>query len=65
MEVDHHDVLCKFCKERGECLLCDFCNYVFHPDCLNPPLKKIPEGMWKCPYCWVSQDISHVTSQFQ
>ena len=32
-------------------LLCDNCNCGFHIFCLEPKLKKIPEGAWFCPSC--------------
>ncbi|KAK5927275.1 hypothetical protein CgunFtcFv8_012451 [Champsocephalus gunnari] len=31
--------------------MCDTCSRVFHLDCLDPPLKTIPKGMWICPKC--------------
>jgi hypothetical protein len=33
-----HDTKCKECKNDGELLLCDFCQYAFHLECLNPAL---------------------------
>ena len=40
--------------------MCDTCSRVYHLDCLDPPLKTIPKGMWICPRCqdqvlWVGQ----------
>lgn len=32
-------------------LMCDTCSRVYHLDCLEPPLKTIPKGMWICPRC--------------
>ena len=49
-----HDQFCKVCKEGGDVILCDFCSCVYHLHCLNPPLKEVPEGEWKCPRCTVS-----------
>lgn len=55
-EVDEdHDGACKVCREGGDLLLCDFCPCVYHLDCLNPPLKQVPEGDWKCPRCLVQE----------
>lgn len=31
--------------------MCDTCSRVYHLDCLDPPLKTIPKGMWICPKC--------------
>lgn len=31
--------------------MCDTCSRVYHLDCLDPPLKTIPKGMWICPRC--------------
>ena len=33
-----HDAKCKECRNDGELLLCDFCTYAYHLDCLNPVL---------------------------
>ncbi|XP_049578041.1 PHD finger protein 21A isoform X3 [Syngnathus scovelli] len=35
----------------GQLLMCDTCSRVYHLDCLEPPLKSIPKGMWICPKC--------------
>uniref|UniRef100_A0A8B9J9S6 PHD finger protein 21A n=1 Tax=Astyanax mexicanus TaxID=7994 RepID=A0A8B9J9S6_ASTMX len=35
----------------GQLLMCDTCSRVYHLDCLDPPLKNIPKGMWICPKC--------------
>lgn len=32
-------------------LECDSCLRGFHMRCLQPPLKKVPEGEWLCPGC--------------
>ena len=43
---------CKLCRKghrEDEMLLCDKCDEGFHMFCLNPPLKRIPEGDWFCP----------------
>lgn len=46
---------CRVCFDGGELLLCDGCPSAFHVDCLNPPLKDIPEGEWLCPRCTCPQ----------
>uniref|UniRef100_A0A8C3BSJ2 PHD finger protein 21A n=1 Tax=Cairina moschata TaxID=8855 RepID=A0A8C3BSJ2_CAIMO len=39
------------CVKSGQLLMCDTCSRVYHLDCLDPPLKTIPKGMWICPKC--------------
>ncbi|CAG9759595.1 unnamed protein product [Ceutorhynchus assimilis] len=30
-------------------IACDYCDYYFHLDCLDPPLTAAPTSMWMCP----------------
>ncbi|CAB1346359.1 unnamed protein product [Coregonus sp. 'balchen'] len=46
-----HDDYCSVCKEDGELQLCHNCPRAYHPDCLHPPLKTPPRGVWVCPKC--------------
>ncbi|KAG5267473.1 hypothetical protein AALO_G00222160 [Alosa alosa] len=46
-----HDDHCAVCKEEGELQQCHTCPRAFHPDCLHPPLKTPPKGVWMCPKC--------------
>ncbi|XP_062373882.1 PHD finger protein 21B [Sardina pilchardus] len=46
-----HDDHCAVCKEDGELQQCHTCPRAFHPDCLHPPLKTPPKGVWMCPKC--------------
>ena len=45
------------CKECGrgdmesELLICEGCDACYHIFCLDPPLRCIPTGDWKCPAC--------------
>jgi len=32
-------------------VLCDHCDAMYGYKCLNPPLKKLPKGVWHCPDC--------------
>ncbi|XP_061780944.1 PHD finger protein 21A isoform X2 [Nerophis lumbriciformis] len=48
---DIHEDFCTVCRRSGQLLMCDTCSRVFHLDCLDPPLKSIPKGMWICPKC--------------
>ncbi|XP_023695549.1 PHD finger protein 21A-like isoform X1 [Paramormyrops kingsleyae] len=48
---DIHEDFCTVCRRSGQLLMCDTCSRVYHLDCLEPPLKTIPRGMWICPKC--------------
>ncbi|KAM4017953.1 PHD finger protein 21A isoform 4-T5 [Anomaloglossus baeobatrachus] len=50
-KADIHEDFCSVCRKSGQLLMCDTCSRVFHLDCLEPPLKSIPKGMWICPKC--------------
>ncbi|XP_030649631.1 PHD finger protein 21Aa [Chanos chanos] len=50
-EGDIHEDLCSVCRRSGQLLMCDTCSRVYHLDCLRPPLRTIPRGMWICPKC--------------
>lgn len=54
-EEDEHMEFCRVCNDGGELLCCDQCPSAYHPHCLNPPLKTIPDGDWQCPRCSVSR----------
>ncbi|KAJ4459900.1 putative SWI/SNF chromatin-remodeling complex subunit snf22 [Paratrimastix pyriformis] len=71
---DGHADQCLVCGEDGTddrpLLLCErgietlgtdhenFCKYAFHLDCLDPPLKELPEGTWICPVCHEMQELN-------
>lgn len=46
-----YEKVCHVCGNTGQLLCCDFCKYVYHLGCLNPPLLDVPENLWKCPEC--------------
>ncbi|XP_055793158.1 mucin-5AC-like isoform X2 [Salvelinus fontinalis] len=46
-----HDDHCSVCKEDGELQLCHNCPRAYHPDCLHPPLRTPPRGVWVCTKC--------------
>ncbi|XP_043766454.1 PHD finger protein 21A isoform X7 [Cervus elaphus] len=48
---DVHEDFCSVCRKSGQLLMCDTCSRVYHLDCLDPPLRTIPKGMWICPRC--------------
>lgn len=47
----HTNDYCKVCDDGGELMVCDRCDTAYHPGCLKPALKSIPEGEWFCPRC--------------
>ncbi|XP_047330683.1 protein CHROMATIN REMODELING 4 [Impatiens glandulifera] len=47
---------CVICDLGGNLLCCDRCPRTYHIQCLNPPLKRIPSGKWKCPTCSQNSD---------
>lgn len=46
-----HDDHCRKCHKLGDLLCCDKCSSVWHLDCLDPPMKEVPEDEWICPIC--------------
>lgn len=44
---------CRICFRTGRRVMieCDDCLGGFHLVCLEPPLRKIPEGDWICGFC--------------
>ena len=44
----------------GDLLCCELCPSVYHLECLNPPLVKVPENDWLCPVC-AAQQVKGVT----
>ncbi|KAL6206272.1 hypothetical protein ACLB2K_023520 [Fragaria x ananassa] len=47
---------CVVCDLGGNLLCCDSCPQTYHLQCLNPPLKRIPNGKWQCPNCCKKSD---------
>ncbi|WOG89550.1 hypothetical protein DCAR_0208788 [Daucus carota subsp. sativus] len=47
---------CVVCDLGGNLLCCDSCPRTYHLQCLDPPLKRIPNGKWQCPKCSVKSD---------
>ncbi|KAF9598150.1 hypothetical protein IFM89_025590 [Coptis chinensis] len=50
-ECDHN--ACVVCKLGGKLLCCDGkgCKRNYHLDCLDPPFKVVPLGVWHCSQC--------------
>lgn len=46
-----HNETCPVCQEGGEVICCDTCPAVYHLECINPPMRKVPRGKWSCPQC--------------
>ncbi|KAL7506562.1 hypothetical protein ACHAXN_003828 [Cyclotella atomus] len=43
--------ICDTCGIGGKLIACDSCELHYHLDCLEPPLKEVPEGTWICNTC--------------
>ncbi|KAJ4832059.1 hypothetical protein Tsubulata_009191 [Turnera subulata] len=54
---------CVICDLGGNLLCCDNCPRVYHLQCLEPPLKRIPDGKWQCPKCCQKSDPLKSISQ--
>ncbi|RDX68773.1 Protein CHROMATIN REMODELING 4, partial [Mucuna pruriens] len=52
---------CVICDVGGNLLCCDSCPRTYHLQCLDPPLKRIPNGKWQCPSCFEGNDqLKHI-----
>ncbi|XP_014111507.1 PREDICTED: PHD finger protein 21B isoform X1 [Pseudopodoces humilis] len=47
----HHDEHCTACKRGVNLQPCGTCPRAYHLNCLDPPLKTTPKGLWVCPKC--------------
>ncbi|NXY20044.1 PF21B protein, partial [Atrichornis clamosus] len=47
----HHDEHCTACKRGVNLQPCGTCPRAYHLNCLDPPLKTSPKGVWVCPKC--------------
>ena len=54
-----HQEQCSWCKDGGELLCCDACPQTYHLECLNPPLRQVPNGEWYCPKCSAEKPKGH------
>ena len=48
------DLACSVCGSASMAdpmILCDRCDRGYHMHCLNPPLERVPAGVWTCPRC--------------
>ncbi|NXD96644.1 PF21B protein, partial [Chaetorhynchus papuensis] len=47
----HRDEHCTACKRGANLQFCGTCPRAYHLNCLDPPLKTAPKGVWVCPKC--------------
>ena len=50
--VDWHRSSCHACNHGGHLLCCDDCTRVWHMECVQPVMSKVPNGRWTCPQCF-------------
>ena len=43
--------VCATCNLGGEVICCDGCPALYHIECAQPPLRKVPRGDWYCHNC--------------
>ncbi|KAK9747158.1 PHD-finger [Popillia japonica] len=43
--------VCVTCGSGGELLSCDKCPNIYHIECILPPLRRKPRGVWLCANC--------------
>lgn len=53
MDVDSEPVeeVCSRCSTGGTLLCCDNCPMMYHLECSEPPLRRVPRGKWFCSDC--------------
>ncbi|XP_042325436.1 PHD finger protein 21B isoform X3 [Sceloporus undulatus] len=49
-DVSHEDY-CSACKHGANLQPCGTCPRAYHLNCLDPPVKTVPKGVWVCPKC--------------
>uniref|UniRef100_A0A8D9EGK1 Nucleosome-remodeling factor subunit NURF301 n=1 Tax=Cacopsylla melanoneura TaxID=428564 RepID=A0A8D9EGK1_9HEMI len=55
-----YDDHCRVCHRVGELLCCETCPAVFHLECVDPPLRDVPQEDWQCNLC-KAHKVSGVT----
>ena len=60
-----HNECCILCKQHDQYIMergtiCDRCECMYHPTCLNPPLSSPPRLEWFCPGCVEQRGIAFV-----
>jgi hypothetical protein len=51
MKAEWKSDYCAICDDGGDLIVCDKCHRPYHMECLDPPVKRIPQGEWHCPRC--------------
>ena len=46
-----YDDHCRSCHKLGDLLCCETCPATYHLECVNPPLKEVPDHDWQCEIC--------------
>uniref|UniRef100_G1KRG8 PHD finger protein 21B n=1 Tax=Anolis carolinensis TaxID=28377 RepID=G1KRG8_ANOCA len=49
--IANHEDYCSACKHGANLQPCGTCTRAYHLNCLDPPLKTAPKGVWVCPKC--------------
>ncbi|KAL1497561.1 hypothetical protein ABEB36_008502 [Hypothenemus hampei] len=47
--------VCKTCGSGGETVSCNRCDFNFHKECADPPLRRLPRAPWTCSSCLSKQ----------
>lgn len=50
-----YDDHCRSCHRLGDLICCETCSAVYHLECVEPPLKAVPEDDWLCSVCKAHQ----------
>ncbi|XP_023228451.1 bromodomain adjacent to zinc finger domain protein 1A-like, partial [Centruroides sculpturatus] len=50
-QSEENEDTCDVCSKGGTLICCDGCPLAFHLECVNPPLRRVPRGVWNCPKC--------------
>ncbi|KAK4885411.1 hypothetical protein RN001_001682 [Aquatica leii] len=49
-EEESYDT-CNKCSKEGTLICCDYCPNMYHLECAEPPLRRVPRGEWLCHRC--------------
>lgn len=47
--------VCTKCGTEGTLLCCDTCPGMYHLECADPPLRRVPRGQWLCHKCKIKK----------
>ena len=50
--LDRYRTSCHVCHQGGNLLCCDHCTRVWHMECVQPVMSRVPKGQWFCPQCF-------------